>query len=195
MAHDDIALEKKLLRKKALFYRRSLFAEENKAFSKRIVARLLALDEYSKLDTILAFASMADEVQLYDFMKSALAAQKSLALPLITGKGSMEAVRVRTLDDLVAQDFGILTVRSVKREIISAKSLDMVLVPGAAFSRAGARLGLGGGFYDRFLAKRAPQAKRVAIAFSCQIVKNIPLEAHDVMMHRIVTEKEIIRCR
>ena len=194
MVH-DIGEAKKLLRREVLARRRSLSAEENKAFSERIAARLLALDAYRKARTIFAFASMADEVQLYGFMESALAAGKSIAVPLVTGKGSMEAVRVRTLADLVPGDFGILTVRAAGRVLLPPESLDLVLVPGAAFSREGARLGLGAGFYDRFLSERAPAAQRIAVAFSCQITATVPVEPHDMMMQQIVTEKEIIRCR
>ena len=194
MVH-DIGEAKRLLRQEVLAHRRSLSAKENKAFSERIAARLLALDSYREAQTIFAFASMADEVQLYGFMESALAAGKSIAVPLVTGKGSMEAARVRTLADLVPGDFGILTVRAVGRVLFPPESLDLVLVPGAAFSREGARLGLGAGFYDRFLSERAPAAQRIAVAFSCQITATVPVEPHDMMMQQIVTEKEIIRCR
>lgn len=186
---------KRLLRREALARRRSLSAAENKAFSERIAARLLALDAYREAQTIFAFASMADEVQLYGFIERALAAGKIVALPLVTGKGRMEAVRVRTLADLVPGDFGILTVRAAGRVLLPPESLDLVLVPGAAFSREGARLGLGAGFYDRFLSERAPAAQRIAVAFSCQITAAVPVEPHDMMMQQIVTEKEIIRCR
>ena len=194
MVH-NIGEVKRLLRQEVLARRRSLSAEENKAFSEKIAARLLALDAYRKARTIFAFASMADEVQLYGFIESALAAGKSIAVPLVTGKGSMEAVRVRTLADLVPGDFGILTVRAAGRVLLPPESLDLVLVPGAAFSREGARLGLGAGFYDRFLSERAPAAHRIAVAFSCQITATVPVEPHDMMMQQIVTEKEIIRCR
>ena len=194
MVH-DIGEAKRLLRQEVLARRRSLSAKENKAFSERIAARLLTLDAYREARTIFAFASMADEVQLYGFMESALAAGKSIAVPLVTAKGSMEAARVRTLADLVPGDFGILTVRAAGRVLLPPESLDLVLVPGAAFSREGARLGLGAGFYDRFLSERAPAAQRIAVAFSCQITATVPVEPHDMMMQQIVTEKEIIRCR
>ena len=138
---------------------------------------------------------MSDEVQLYSLIEKALAEGKRVALPLIVGKGVMEAVRVRALSDLVPGAFDIPTVREERREIVDPKSLDCVLVPGAAFSRTGARLGLGAGFYDRFLSEKAPQAQRIAVAFSCQLMEDIPVEAHDVKMQWIVTEKERIVCR
>ena len=74
--------------------------------------------------------------------------------------------------------------------------LDMVLLPGLLFDRAGNRLGYGGGFYDRFLANRAPQALRVGLAFSCQLANaavRLPVEAHDMKLHILITEQETLR--
>lgn len=195
MERAELLQAKKLLRQKALARRRSLSAEENQAYSEAIGRRLMALPACRAARTIFAFASMADEVQLYGWIEAALTEGKTVALPKVIGKGVMEAVRVRALSDLVLGDYGILTVREDRREIVDSASLDCVLVPGAAFSREGARLGLGAGFYDRFLAEKAPQAHRIAAAFSCQIMEDVPMEPHDVMMHGIVTEKESISCR
>ena len=164
-------------------------------FSEAIEARLMSLDVCREAGTVFAFAAMSDEVQLYSFMEKALAEGKRVAVPLIVGKGVMEAVRVRALSDLAPGAFDIPTVREDRREIVDPKSFDCVLVPGAAFSRTGARLGLGAGFYDRFLSEKAPQAQRIAVAFSCQLMEDIPVEAHDVKMQWIVTEKERIVCR
>ena len=195
MVHEDVWQRKKLLRREALACRRSLSAQTNRAFSEAIEERLKELDACRKAKTFFAFAAMSDEVQLYSFMEKALAEGKRVAVPLIVGKGVMEAVRVRALSDLVPGAFDIPTVREERREIVDPKSLDCVLVPGAAFSRDGARLGLGAGFYDRFLGEKAPQAQRIAVAFSCQIMDEVPQEAHDIMMHAIVTENETILCR
>ena len=195
MVHEDVWQRKKLLRREALACRRSLSAQANRAFSEAIEERLKELDACRKAKTFFAFAAMSDEVQLYSLIEKALAEGKRVALPLIVGKGVMEAVRVRALSDLVPGAFDIPTVREERREIVDPKSLDCVLVPGAAFSRDGARLGLGAGFYDRFLGEKAPQAQRIAVAFSCQIMDEVPREAHDVMMHAIVTENETILCR
>ena len=183
------------MRQEALARRRSLSPKENETFSEAICRRLRALPACCMAKRIFAFASMADEVQLYGWMAAALAEGKAVALPLVRGKGVMEAVRVRALSDLVLGDYGILTVREDRREIVDPASFDCVLVPGAAFSRKGARLGLGAGFYDRFLGEKATQAQRIAVAFSCQIMEDLPLEAHDIMMHGIVTENETIFCR
>ena len=195
MTSEEILQAKKRLRQEALKRRGSLSEQMNWVFSEAIEARLMSLDVCREAGTVFAFAAMSDEVQLYSFMEKALAEGKRVAVPLIVGKGVMEAVRVRALSDLVPGAFDIPTVREDRREIVDPKSFDCVLVPGAAFSRTGARLGLGAGFYDRFLSEKAPQAQRIAVAFSCQLMEDIPVEAHDVKMQWIVTEKERIVCR
>jgi len=64
--------------------------------------------------------------------------------------------------------------------------LDAILVPGVAFTAAGARLGRGGGFYDRLLEKIRPEMPRIGIAFASQIVEELPLEPHDEKVSRVV---------
>jgi len=78
---------------------------------------------------------------------------------------------------------------------IEPDQIDVVIVPGSVFDKRGARFGYGGGFYDRFLANDAPQAIRIALAFSFQVLdNNIPVKSHDQFMDYIITEKEIIFC-
>ena len=66
--------------------------------------------------------------------------------------------------------------------------IDVVLVPGIAFTRAGARMGRGFGFFDRFLAHRALMAIKVGLAFRFQIVESLPLESHDIKLDLVVTD-------
>ena len=72
-------------------------------------------------------------------------------------------------------------------------ALDLILVPGLAFTREGARLGRGGGYYDRLLAHPACRAQRVGIAYDLQIVHAIPVEDHDQRVHQIITESGLIQ--
>lgn len=71
---------------------------------------------------------------------------------------------------------------------------DLVLVPGLAFSAAGARLGRGGGFYDRWLA-RHPSVITVGVCFACQLVEHLPDEAHDLQVQCVLTELGFSRPR
>jgi 5-formyltetrahydrofolate cyclo-ligase len=71
--------------------------------------------------------------------------------------------------------------------------VDLFVVPGLAFDRSGGRVGFGRAYYDGLLAKAGPQARFVAVAFHSQLVPRVPMLAHDVFMHAIVTEREVIR--
>ena len=65
---------------------------------------------------------------------------------------------------------------------------DLVLVPGLAFSRAGHRLGRGGGFYDRLLAGRAKNARKLGICFASQLLESVPIEEHDAVLDAVISD-------
>lgn len=67
-----------------------------------------------------------------------------------------------------------------------------ILAPLVAFDRTGARLGQGGGHYDRAFA-RFPKARRIGLAFACQEVEAVPMDPWDMRLQIIITEREIIR--
>ncbi|WP_395742701.1 5-formyltetrahydrofolate cyclo-ligase [Prosthecobacter sp.] len=77
--------------------------------------------------------------------------------------------------------------------IIDIAALDIILVPGLAFTHDGRRLGRGGGYYDRLLAHPSCRAQRIAIAFGLQIVDHITTEFHDQHIHQIITESGLIQ--
>ena len=75
---------------------------------------------------------------------------------------------------------------------IRAASLTAVVVPGLAFDRRGHRLGRGAGVYDRFLATLPSHVLRIGLTPSAFLVPELPTEPHDVPMHFVVTEREVI---
>lgn len=188
LSHEAMLALKKELRQEMLAFRRQLTPEARAEKSAAILARLYEEPSFRQAKTVFAYASMPDEVQLGALLAYCLAHGKRVALPLITGKGLMEAVNLPGLDALVPGKFGILTVRPDRQEIIPAGEIDFVVVPGAAFSPAGNRLGLGGGYYDRYLMEKAPQAFRAALTFDGQVTADVPMEAHDATVNLILTE-------
>ena len=70
-------------------------------------------------------------------------------------------------------------------------AIDLVLVPGVAFSKDRHRLGRGGGFFDRLLAGRAANAFKLGICFSFQLLETIPTEPHDIVMNAIVSDVRV----
>lgn len=185
---------KNQVRKDMLKRRRALSAEDRKTASREILRRLYSEPIYLQASTVMAYAPMKDEVCLYPLLEQCLKAGKKLAIPLITGKGHMEAVHVPSLDVLTEGAYGILTVAEEKRQLISPELIDCIIVPGVAFSLKGDRLGLGAGYYDRFL-ERCPEAARIALAYSCQVANELPIEPHDVKMDMLITKAGCIKFR
>lgn len=180
--------EKKILRKEMISRRKNLSVEERKNFSRQIIKKFLATPIYKKSSVIMAYMPMADEVQLQEFFADAFKKKKILAIPFIVERGIIKPVILPNLEVLEVGEFGILTVKKNFREFIDEKKIDCIIVPGAAFDIHGNRLGLGGGYYDRFL-KSVENAKKIALAFDFQVTENLPTESHDMSVDLIITEK------
>ncbi len=78
--------------------------------------------------------------------------------------------------------------RCVERRVDVAE-LDLIVVPGIAFDHNGGRLGHGKGYYDQLLQFARPDTMLVALAFECQIFPQIPMQPHDIPMHKLITER------
>jgi len=79
-------------------------------------------------------------------------------------------------------------------QLVSFSEVDFVLLPGVAFTESGGRLGYGGGFYDRLLARFIHQPTLVAAGFTCQVVTDLPLERTDRAVDWLITEHKTICC-
>ena len=79
-------------------------------------------------------------------------------------------------------------------ESVPFDSIDAVLVPGLAFDRRGNRLGFGGGWYDRMLARCRPDAAFVGVAFDEQLFPAIPAEPHDIRVRWLATPGAVLTC-
>jgi 5-formyltetrahydrofolate cyclo-ligase len=88
--------------------------------------------------------------------------------------------------ELVVARFGLHEPR-IDAAVIDLGTIAAFVIPGLAFDRAGGRVGWGHGYYDATLA-HAPDALRIGIAFDCQVVESVPRDAHDVLLHYVVTE-------
>jgi 5-formyltetrahydrofolate cyclo-ligase len=71
---------------------------------------------------------------------------------------------------------------------VDPAEVGLIVVPGLAFTRAGLRLGRGGGYYDRLLAQLSPRCVKMGVCFEVQVVAELPLEAHDIPLDGVITE-------
>jgi 5-formyltetrahydrofolate cyclo-ligase len=86
----------------------------------------------------------------------------------------------------------VLIPQNPKNALQLPEQIDLILVPGLAFSKDRHRLGRGGGFFDRLLGGRGSGAFKLGICFSFQILDAIPIEAHDILMDAIATEDRVL---
>ena len=142
--------------------------------------------------TVMLYASTQEELDLFPLMEAFLRAGKRIALPYIVEKGHIEARLVLTIEELVEGAYGILAPDPAQSALVLPEEIDVVIVPGAAFAEDGGRLGLGGGYYDRFL-PRAAHALRLALAYDFQVIPRIPMASHDAYVDCILTERRFLR--
>lgn len=172
-------------------YTEVLRAAENKAIS----AHFLQSDLYHRSRTVMCYVSMQAEADTHTIIQAMLADGKTVCVPQVLDKhGLMRAVRIRSWEDLTpSKAFGILEPTMENPMVIEPNSIDLVVVPGTAFTLEGTRLGMGGGYYDRFLSDT--YAVRIGFAFSCQIKDSLPTDAWDVKMDYLATKDGITDCR
>lgn len=179
---------KQRLRREMLAIRRSLSAEEIKKGSEAIAAYFCAWPKYRAAGVVMFFLAMADEPQTAALIEDAWRAGKKVAVPLMGETyGFMEAAALDSWDCLVTGRLGLKMPDPAKTRRIDPAAIELVVVPGVAFDPAGRRLGMGAGYYDRFL-PRAALACRMGLAWSAQIVPEVPVDEHDVRMEYLLTE-------
>lgn len=162
--------------------------------STRITKRLLAWDDYKKAKVIMTYLAMDGEPSVDEIIKRALQEGKIVGVPVCTEKpGVMVAARIEDLSAVVLGTYGIRMPKE-PYETVSPESIDMVLIPGVAFDRWGGRLGMGAGYYDRFLATTNTDCL-VGITWEELITSEyVPVEPHDKRVKAIITERRLIKC-
>ncbi len=167
----------------------TLLARKKK--SRAILNKLAKLSAYRRAQTVCFFVGMPTEVDTCPMIEHAIAHGKRVLLPRVDLENkALKLYEVRDLKkDVLAGPFGILEPNPKKTKRISPKKADCVLVPGLAFDKKNRRLGRGAGFYDRFLTKLRSDTPKIGLAFSFQIVSQVPHEKHDVTLDRVLTDK------
>jgi 5-formyltetrahydrofolate cyclo-ligase len=172
--------------------RASIDPEDRARMVREVEQRLAALPEFGAAGTVLLFYSFGSEVGTSGVARRVLDAGKRLLLPFLADEG-MEAAEVVPGDELSPTAYGPR--EPARRVAVNPRKVDLVVTPGLAFDRAGRRLGYGGGHYDRYLARLRPDAARVGLAFSVQVVDRVPAGPEDQRVHMVVTDADVIDCR
>ncbi|MCG0274933.1 MAG: 5-formyltetrahydrofolate cyclo-ligase [Thermosediminibacteraceae bacterium] len=184
-------MDKKELRCQFIEKRMKLSQEDVKKMSEKIISTLFSLDEFKKSKTVMLYVDFRNEVMTQKAIEDALAMGKRVVVPkTIKGQGLL-AIEIKGTHELKPGTYGVL--EPEKNEGLDPKLIDLVVVPGVAFDKRGYRLGYGGGYYDRFLPKLRPDAKKIALAFEIQIAEYLPEDPHDIRMDAVITEKAVYK--
>jgi 5-formyltetrahydrofolate cyclo-ligase len=156
------------------------------AASAQLCARLTEQSFWKNAATILFFAPLPDELDVWPLLEQFLAAGKICALPFFDSvTQAYSARRVQNLTtDIAIGKFGVREPASGCPEIPLEK-FDLILVPGVAFDWNGNRLGRGRGFYDRLLAKTG--GLKCGVGYDFQLIGKVPAEPHDAKVNFVVT--------
>ncbi len=154
--------------------------------SKEICKAITEHPSWRRSVIVAIFAPMEAEPDIEQLWK--YAEGKTVCYPTIR-KGGLDFMSVGGPESVSVGQFGIREPVFDQSRVIPPDTFDLVLVPGAAFTANGERLGRGGGFYDRLLSSPGFRAFKVGVCFDRQIVETLPLEPHDQRVHRVVTEK------
>lgn len=187
--------DKKDFRKRLLDKRRKLPIHDVSDFSAKIIHALLRWDIYIDSRNIMLYTPMPDEPQIMPVFEHAWSSNKLVSIPHLTEKwGIMDAALVDSFVDMVPGKFNLLMPDPLKVRIADSASLDLVVVPGVAFDSEGYRLGMGAGYYDRFLLT-AVNAITIGICWAENIISEIPKERHDLPVDYLLTEMGILNCK
>lgn len=188
---------KQSLRQSIIAARQNLATVDRAVFSRAMTARLLALPSYQNASTVLGYMSFGAEFESAAWVRQALLDNKKVLLPKVNrATRQLDLYQIKDVQqDLAPGAWDIpepLTTRCNKLEALN--EIDFILLPGVAFAHDGSRLGYGGGYYDKLLARIPHQPTLVAAAYSMQLVQAIPQEATDRKVEWLVTERATIQC-
>jgi 5-formyltetrahydrofolate cyclo-ligase len=169
-------LEKLKNQDKAERDRKSLLAKD----------KLFSLPEFKKAEVVMFYLSMDGEVETFGMIEAAFDMGKRIAVPIIDlSQKKLFPSEIFKNERFVAGPCGILQPACLRT--IPHSDLDIVIVPGVAFSPRGDRLGRGKGYYDRFLKEIPAQTLTIGLAFDFQIFKDFPpLAPHDVPLDKVI---------
>lgn len=197
-------MDKAELRRAVIARRDALDLDVRTAKSAVVCARLVELMESSGTTgqrTVAVYAAMGSEVDPAAFAAAAVARGWRVAYPcMLSATDAMACGQRMCMRAVSAGDaseapfiahptraFAATDIDSDRFPIVPAEILDMAVVPLVAFDRAGARLGYGGGCYDRYLPMLSPACQIIGIAFDEQRVDHVPTDAHDLPLPHIIS--------
>ena len=172
------------LRKQVMQEMKALPREQKQFIDQALTERLLQHPFYQEAKVIATYLSFHHEFQTQELIEQALKDGKKVLIPKTYPKGRMDFV-VYNPQQLVKTSFGLLEPQG-NLEVVDASQIDLIHVPGLAFTTEGYRIGYGGGYYDRYL--KHFSGHTLSTIYPCQIKDFIP-EKHDIPVQEVLIDE------
>ena len=172
------------LRKKILQEMKALSQEQKRAMDRALTERFLHHPFYQEAKNIATYLSFPHEFQTQELIEQALKDGKKVLIPKTYPKGRMEFV-VYHPQQLVKTSFGLLEPQG-DLEVVELSQIDLIHVPGLAFTTEGYRIGYGGGYYDRYLEHFTGHT--LSTVYHYQVQDFIP-EKHDIPVQEVLIDE------
>jgi 5-formyltetrahydrofolate cyclo-ligase len=188
---NTFAIKKETLRTEARERLRAISPEQRQTASQRACEIFLAHENYQRAKSILLYMPLRGEVDVRLIMERAISDRKDVALPRFLPETNAYGAFFVGDEPLTAGPFGALEPSG--NNPVPVNQLDLIVVPGLGFDARGRRLGRGKGFYDRLLSTAS--GVKCGICFDEQLLAEIPVEPHDVLLDFLATPARWINCR
>lgn len=185
------ALRAKPSTRRTMLSRRDAMPAAERATASAEIARRTG-ELLDRATTVALYAPKGSEVGTEAIDAGVRAAGGRVVYPRIPEHERRLAFHAARVDELVPARFGLREPTADATTQVELDEIDVFVVPGLAFDRAGGRIGWGHGHYDATLAA-APRALTIGIAFECQLVDEVPHDPHDVRLHFVVSELDTYR--
>ena len=172
------------LRKQVLQEMKALPLEQKQAMDQALTERFLKHPFYQEAKTIATYLSFPHEFQTQELIEQALKDGKKVLIPKTYPKGRMDFV-VYDPQQLVKTSFGLLEPQG-DLEVVDASQIDLIHIPGLAFTTEGYRIGYGGGYYDRYLEHFSGHT--LSTVYPCQVQQFMP-ENHDIPVQEVLVDE------
>ena len=172
------------LRKQVLQEMKAIPRKQKQAIDQALTEGLLQHPFYQEANTIATYLSFPYEFQTQELIEQALKDGKKVLIPKTYPKGRMDFV-IYDPQQLVKTSFGLLEPQG-DLEVVDASQIDLIHVPGLAFTTEGYRIGYGGGYYDRYLEYFSGHT--LSTIYPCQIQDFIP-ENHDIPVQEVLIDE------
>jgi len=179
---ETCGISKQDIRRRMLALRRALPADEAARLSAIICSRLAATEEFRQARCIALYYALKDEVQTAGLAEEWYRS-KQIALPALQGSHIIYKM-YEGQGCLRRGEFGIY--EPFGTQTIDLENIDLIVAPGVAFDRSGARIGRGGGYYDRLLTDFHKPV--IGLCYRFQMLDAITVEAHDRKMTSVITD-------